>query len=75
MAHHLSGFGSKPDDTHRSRSAGLMMPHMTRFERILRGLSCVHPRMRAVSCGECSRPCRIECPDCGLTWMFEDDDR
>lgn len=36
------------------------------------GAYCVHQRMRAVRCGStiCVRPCRVECPDCGLVWMF-----
>lgn len=37
-----------------------------------RGAFCVHRRMRKISCGSemCVRPCRVECPDCGLSWML-----
>ena len=53
-------------------------PNGTRRELLLppKGAFCVHVRMRAVACGECKkanrRACRYECPDCGLTWMFEE---
>jgi len=45
---------------------------------VLKGLSCVHTRMRRVGCSECvarGRKCRLECPECGLTWMDEEDGR
>lgn len=39
-----------------------------------RGAFCTHRRMRAVSCGStlCPKPCRVECPDCELYWLFEE---
>lgn len=45
---------------------------MTSIERILRGISCVHKRMRYASCGYCPKSCRVECPDCGLVWLFDE---
>ncbi len=47
---------------------------MKRYRLVMppKGAFCLHPRMRYVSCGSalCKRPCRVECPDCGLSWMF-----
>lgn len=46
--------------------------------RRLRGMSCEHKRMRYASCQYCKKrkmPCRVECPDCGLTWeLYEGTD-
>ncbi len=42
----------------------------SRIAQILIGLTCTHRRMRGVSCGYCKKTCRVECPDCGLSWMF-----
>jgi hypothetical protein len=41
-----------------------------RVEDILRGMFCEHRRMRLAKCEYCKTPCRVECPDCGLSWMF-----
>lgn len=46
---------------------------LSEIARILRGISCGHSRMRYVSCGHCPAACRVECPDCGLTWMLYED--
>ena len=38
------------------------------------GAFCSHERMRHASCSYCApRPCRVECPDCGLTWLLDED--
>ena len=41
-----------------------------------KGAYCTHARMQYRSCGDeggmCKAPCRVECPDCGLFWLFED---
>jgi len=45
---------------------------LRRALRILRGLTCSHPRMRPAPCHYCvasGRRCDIvRCPDCGLSW-------
>jgi hypothetical protein len=45
------------------------------MREILRGLECVHIRMKRRGCSECAargKTCRLECPDCGLIWMDEE---
>ncbi len=38
------------------------------------GAFCTHRRMKRKACEECvkrgTKVCRVECPDCGLTWML-----
>lgn len=40
------------------------------------GAYCTHRRMRYVACESCKeagrRVCQVACPDCGLTWMFNE---
>ena len=45
----------------------------TSVQRVLRGLSCTHRRMRYRRCAHCSRACRVECPDCGLSEQLPDE--
>lgn len=33
-------------------------------------INCEHTRMKYASCEYCKKPCRVECIDCGFTWMF-----
>lgn len=40
------------------------------IRRILRGIACVHRRMKSVACGCGRKACYLECPDCGLTWWL-----
>ena len=42
-------------------------------DQILKGITCTHKKMRYMKCQNCKKSCRVECPDCGLYWMFEDD--
>jgi len=48
------------------------LPRKNGKGEVPRGAYCTHRKMQYARCSYCPHNCRVECPECGFTWMFNE---